>query len=203
MKKISIFTAFVLAFGLFLSSAAMAREGAAGAAGQQQMGQERGQAGQQMGQERAQAGQQMGQQQAKVKAANELQDFTVRNAQGEELGQVEQVGLDLQQGQIGYIVVEHEGENHIIPWQAVQPDMQQQSLTVDIQTERFQQSPTGELDAVDQQMGQQIHQFYGVSPYWEEGAQQQRQQQMQQQQRQQPQQQREGAGEQMPRGSQY
>lgn len=174
MKKISVLSTAIIAGSLMLAGGAMAqaqpgRMGPGGAGmGQQQMEQQ-----QRMGQ--------IGQQQ--VKAVDDLKEFSLRDQQGQSLGQIDEVLVDLQQGRIGYLVVESQaGEKHVIPWNALQPDEQRQTLTLQMSADRFRQAPTGDAQMVqDQNQARQIHQFYGVSPYWEEGTmidQRMRQQQM-------------------------
>jgi sporulation protein YlmC with PRC-barrel domain len=163
MKKISLATAALVAGSLLVAGGAMAQAQpgrmAPGGTGMQQQ--------QQMGQQPM--GQQMGQQQ--VKAVDELKNFSLRDQQGQNIGEIDQVLVDLQQGQIGYIVVEAQGQSHVIPWNALRADAQQQSLTLQISADRFRQAPTGDAQMVqDMEQARQIHQFYGVSPYWEEGA---------------------------------
>jgi sporulation protein YlmC with PRC-barrel domain len=150
MKKLAIFTAILFTASLTLASTVMAAEYGAG-------------------EKRVGVGQQLGMQDQQVKAASDLKEFSLKDQQGQSLGQIDEVLVDIERGQIGYIVVtsETDQEKHIIPFNALEADLQQQTLTLDIDQQRFQQSPTGET-VLDQQQAQQIHQFYGVSPYWEE-----------------------------------
>jgi sporulation protein YlmC with PRC-barrel domain len=165
MKKISALTTALVAGSLLMTGGAMAQthpgvtEPGSGIQQRQQ---------QQMGQQPMMR-QQMGQQQ--VKAADELKNFSLRDQQGQNIGEIDQVLVDLQQGQIGYVVVEAQGQSHVIPWNALRADAQQQTLTLQISADRFRQAPTGDAQMVqDMEQARQIHQFYGVSPYWEEGA---------------------------------
>lgn len=121
-----------------------------------------------------------------IKGLQDLQQFSIVDLQGQQIGRVEQVLVDVQRGQIGYVVAtsqQRPGQKHVIPWNALQPDLQQQRLTLQMSAERFQQAPTGDAQIVrDLNQARQIHQFYGVSPYFEMGAQQQPQQVFQPQQ---------------------
>jgi sporulation protein YlmC with PRC-barrel domain len=177
MKKISLATAALVAGSLLVAGGAMAQAQpgrmAPGGTGMQQQ--------QQMGQQHL--GQQMGQQQ--VKAVDELKSFSLRDQQGQNIGTIDQVLVDLQQGQIGYLVVQAQGQSHVIPWNALRADAQQQSLTLQISADRFRQAPTGDAQMVqNMEQARQIHEFYGVSPYWEEGARPMIDQRMQRQQEQ-------------------
>jgi hypothetical protein len=163
MKSISVLTTALVAGSLLLAGGAMAqaqperREPGSGIQQRQQ---------QQMGQQPL--GQQMAQQQ--VKSVDDLKNFSLRDQQGQNIGQIDQVLVDVQQGQIGYVVVKSQaGQSHVIPWNALQANAQQQTLTLQISADRFRQAPTGDAQMVqDMNQARQIHQFYGVSPYWEE-----------------------------------
>jgi hypothetical protein len=167
MKRISALTTALVAGSLLIAGGAMAQTHPGvtepGSGIQQRQQQPMGQ--QPMGQQ--QMGQRMGQQQ--VKAADELKNFSLRDQQGQNIGEIDQVLVDLQQGQIGYVVVEAQGQSHVIPWNALQADAQRQTLTLQISADRFRQAPTGDAQMVqDMEQARQIHQFYGVAPYWEE-----------------------------------
>jgi hypothetical protein len=104
-----------------------------------------------------------------VKAANEISNFTLRDQQGQDLGQINQVLLDTVRGQIGYVVVQSPtGQSHVIPWNALLVDPEHETLTLTMDADRFRNAPTGDAQMVqDLNQAQQLHQFYGVSPYWE------------------------------------
>jgi sporulation protein YlmC with PRC-barrel domain len=129
--------------------------------------------------------QQMTQTFEQVTTVDNLKQFSLQDQQGQNLGQVEQLIVDVQQGSIGYVVTSSQqqpGQQHVIPWNALRVDPQQQTLTVQISAEQFRQAPTGDEQMVkDPDQARQIHQFYGVAPYWETGAQQQQMQQMMEQ----------------------
>lgn len=194
MKKTSTMTAIAFVGSLLLAGAALGQTAPTGQ--QEQMRNQSGQAG--MTDQSAQAGQQQ------IRAATDIQDFNVQTAAGEKVGEVDQVIVDLQQGQIGYVIVSAaEGDDkYIIPWKALKSQPQQQTLVLDLSPDRLQQAPKGDIQEVsDRQKASEIHQFYGVSPYWEEsGAQQRGMQQrdqmhrdmMQQQQQREPMQQQPG-----------
>jgi sporulation protein YlmC with PRC-barrel domain len=181
MKRISLFTLSIFALSLFFTATAMSagegRTGATGATGT--------------------TGQQQAQAQQNLKKADDITGMNIHNLQGENLGSIDSLVIDVQQGQIAYVIVSAGGllgvggEDRAIPFNALRIDpMQEDVLTLDIDQQRFENAPVVDVDQLDRQRGQEIHQFYGVSPYWEEsGMQQQRspvqQQQMQEQQRQQ------------------
>ncbi len=188
MKKI---TMAVLAAGcsLVLAAAGMAQTGGTDArTGQQPARSE--QAGQQMRQQDSYARQ--------IMEPGGLTNLTVVDAQGEEIGTVDQVVLDAREGRIGFIVVTTGGvlgvggERSIVPWGAVQyqerPAQQGEDgepvLMVNVPQERLMAAPHGEAHDIDRRYAELIHEYYGVAPYWEEAspeAQQPEQQPMEQQ----------------------
>lgn len=111
---------------------------------------------------------QAGQQQ--IRPVADLEKFNVQSTQGQKVGKVNKVVVDMDQGRIAYVLVNAEegGGNYIIPWKALESDPQQKTLTLNKSPEQLRQAPKGDLKAIDRQMGRQIHEFYGVSPYWEE-----------------------------------
>ena len=114
--------------------------------------------------------------QMKIRQAGDLTNFSIQNKQGEKLGQISELLVDIEKGRIGYVVVSANGilgvggESHVVPWQALQFDPQREEVMVlDMERERFRQAPTGDAETVaTQEQGRTIHEFYGVSPYWEE-----------------------------------
>jgi sporulation protein YlmC with PRC-barrel domain len=126
-----------------------------------------------------------------------LQGMKVHDAQGEEIGKVEQIVLDAMNGRIGYIVVRSGGflgmgsEESIIPWSAVQfhPSRQQQQdkqeepfLMVNMPKGRLLAAPHGDVQDLDRRYAELIHDYYGVAPYWQDSQGQQAQPDQQQQQ---------------------
>ncbi len=148
-----------------------------------------------IGLQQPQALQQPGMQQMQVKSVDTLKQFALQDLQGQRIGQIDQVLVNVQRGQIGYVVVtspQQAGQKHVIPWNALRIDPQQQTLTVQMNASQLQQLPAADEGMVqDMNQARQIHQFFGVAPYWEMGQQQpSQQQQIQQQQQKMPQQQR-------------
>lgn len=178
MKKIMV-TASAFLFSMALTTGALA----AGEYGSDHA-KEGQQAEQQMGAEQQDsqqfAAQQAGQQQ--VKSTNKLIGKAVKSSDGQELGNVSDIMVDVESGQVGYALVSSGGvlgmgeDQYIVPWKALQTDPQTEALTLNISQDKLKQAPKGQTVA-DQEQAREIHQFYGVSPYWEEGGQQEMQQQ--------------------------
>jgi sporulation protein YlmC with PRC-barrel domain len=174
MKRLTILTLSTFVLSLFFTATAMSageRTGTTGVSGQQQRVSQN------------------------LKKADDITGMNVHNLQGENLGSIDSVVIDLEQGQVAYAIVSAGGllgvggEDRAIPFNALRIDPTQEDvLTLDIDQQRFENAPVVDVDQLDRQRGQEIHQFYGVSPYWEESGMQQRspQQQQQQQQQRQP-----------------
>jgi hypothetical protein len=147
MKKISVLTASLFICSFLVAGFAMARdvESPMGRGWEDQFGPQH------------------------VKAVNEISSFTLQDQQGQNLGQIDQVLVDMLRGQIGYVVVKSAtGTSHVIPWNALLVDPEHETLTLSMDADRFRNAPTGDVDIVqDMNRAHQLHQFYGVSPYWE------------------------------------
>jgi len=117
-------------------------------------------------QEGAQQGQtqQTQQQQQMASFSTDLLNKTLKNAQNKELGQIQDVIIDKQAGVVAYVIV----ENHVVPFNALQPDQQGNLLLVNIDEQQFQQSPLKQQNMGSRDFARQVHQYYGVAPYWEE-----------------------------------
>ncbi len=117
-------------------------------------------------------------QEGQIQAAEDLEGMKIKSAQGEELGEIEQLLVDTQEGRIGYVIVSSgeilgmAGEKYIVPFSALTLDQQQKAFTLQMDAEKMKQAPKGDIQqAIDREKGLEIHQFYGASPYWEEGTQ--------------------------------
>lgn len=151
MKKAAIVTAFAFLAGIASTGMALAADTMEKDQKQSQM--QTGQAGQQQ-----------------IRTASDIQKFNVQTAQGEKLGKVDKVVVDLQQGQIAYVTFSGKGqEDVIVPWKALKADPQQQTLTLDMSADKLKQAPKGDVQQLSRDQGRQIHQFFGVAPYWEAG----------------------------------
>jgi hypothetical protein len=149
MRITSLLSAAVFTIGLFMAGFAMA----------QAVEQPRG-----VGLDAQIGGQQ-------IQALNDIKNFSLLDQQGQTLGQIDQVLVDMERGLIGYVVVQSAlGQTHVIPYNALQIDPQRETLTLQMEGARFSSfAPTGDALIVrDQNIAEEIHEFYGVSPYWED-----------------------------------
>jgi len=98
----------------------------------------------------------------------------IENGDGEELGKVSDAIIDQQSGQVVYLVVTTGdtlgmgGEKRAVPFKAMFIGYQG-SLMLDLSKEQFNRAPVKPENLADRQWERQVHQFFGVAPYWEMG----------------------------------
>ena len=101
----------------------------------------------------------------------------MRNTAGEDLGKINDLMIDLQSGRIAYAVLSFGGVLGIgdklfaLPWNALRVDEDEKELILDIDKRRLETAPGFDKDhwpdMADTSWGAQIHNFYGIKPYWE------------------------------------
>lgn len=169
MKKAALFVSLIFAASALLTGNAIARDTMeqekSGAAGQSDVQKES---------QQSQAQSSSKEQQQSIREIKDLKGITVQNAQGEKVGKISEVLVDLQAGQIGYAVVSSGGilgmgeEKYIVPFRALKAG-EGDNMILDIPADRLKQAPKGSVEqAFSREQGREIHQFYGVAPYWEE-----------------------------------
>jgi sporulation protein YlmC with PRC-barrel domain len=113
-----------------------------------------------------------------LSAASTLMGHRVLTAAGEELGNIEEIMLDLRSGRIAYAVLSFSGFPGIankrfpVPWNALRIDPTE--LILDMDRKTFEGAPDfdkGNLpDMADPAFGRAVHKHYGRRPYWENTA---------------------------------
>jgi sporulation protein YlmC with PRC-barrel domain len=185
-KQYAIVLAAILAGGTLCASGVLAAQeeqtarGYGATSGQTQQQQD-------LEKQRQTPGQQLGQQ-GEFKTLDSLSGMQIQNQQGQQLGSIDQVLIDMNQGRLAFVVVNGgvaaaEGEKYIVPWQMVRTSPQQEGLILNVSS-LDQLRPVASTEQLEEtltrQSGREIFQFYGISPYWEESGQQMQQDQMQQ-----------------------
>ena len=117
---------------------------------------------------------------ARVVAADTLEGDRVVNRAGEELGTVEEIMIDVQRGTVAYAVVScgataARGDPlFAVPWSALTRDPARHRFILDLERSRFEQAPAFDREhwpsMADDRWAAQVHQFYGVRPYWDAGS---------------------------------
>lgn len=104
-----------------------------------------------------------------VHSTGNLIGLPVQDQQGQQIGQLQDVLIDLSQNQIGYGIVEVEGSRHLVPWAAITSDHEGATLTLNADRQTVVAAPTAPSpQQIDESLGRQVHEHFGVSPYWEE-----------------------------------
>ncbi|KIH76003.1 PRC-barrel domain-containing protein [Geoalkalibacter ferrihydriticus] len=154
MKKISLITAALFSLGLFMAPAVFA-------AGEKAVGER-----------------------TTLLMADDLVGSEVLDRNNEKIGEIDKLLVDLQQGKIGYVVMKSGGilgvgtDRYVVPFNAFEGRAQitdqmigeKVSLTLNRSKDQLRAIPENDIQAVlsDRTQGAEIHQFYGVSPYWED-----------------------------------
>jgi sporulation protein YlmC with PRC-barrel domain len=113
-----------------------------------------------------------------ISAASTLLGHRVLTAAGKELGNIEEIMLDLRNGRIAYAVLSFSGFPGIankrfpVPWNALRIDPAEFILDIDRKT--FEGAPDFDKDdwpdMADPAFGRAVHKHYGQRPYWEHNA---------------------------------
>ncbi len=186
MKKLSIITIFMFALGLYVVPATFATGTDSKDKKDKQTGQgqfQKDQIGQPKAQQ-GQKGQQLGQQKQNLLLVSHLIGSEIQNQQGEKIGDIDRVLVDLNNGQIGFVTVASGGvlgigeDKYIVPFNALQKKMTEGNamggdrkvvFTLNKKIDQLKEVPGGDIEealTVESQ-SRGIHEHYGVSPYWE------------------------------------
>ena len=108
----------------------------------------------------------------RLMGADTLMGEDVYNRQEEDLGDIKEIMLDMQSGQIAYAVLSFGGilgmgdKLFAVPWQALQLDTVNKRFILDIPKARLESAPGFDKDAwpdmASPEFGSQIHGFYGT-----------------------------------------
>ncbi|MFO7189102.1 MAG: PRC-barrel domain-containing protein [Pseudomonadota bacterium] len=112
----------------------------------------------------------------RIMAASTLEGDEVRNRQGEKLGTLEEIMLDVGSGRIAYAVLATGGFLGIgdklfaIPWPALTLDTDNECFILDVDRERLQNAPGFDKNhwpaMADERWASELHRYYGTDPYW-------------------------------------
>ncbi|MGH8770702.1 MAG: PRC-barrel domain-containing protein [Burkholderiales bacterium] len=112
-----------------------------------------------------------------VLSASTITGDEVRNPEGQDLGKIEEVMLDMGSGRISYAVLSFGGmlgmgdKLFAIPWSALELDPDNKCFVLDVDKEALKNAPGFDKDnwpsMADNNWATQIHSYYGSRPYWE------------------------------------
>jgi len=108
-----------------------------------------------------------------VLSATSIIGDSVRNLQGEDLGDIEELMINLRDGCIAYAVLSFGGiaglgdKLFAIPWQTLQLSPEEHAFILDIRKEKLENAPGFDKDnwpnMADIDWANRVHNFYGVT----------------------------------------
>ena len=112
----------------------------------------------------------------RVVSAGSMTGGSVRNLSNEDLGNVQEIMLDVNEGSIAYAVLSFGGflgmgdKLFAVPWKALTLVQGQEHFLLDVDKEVLEDAPGFEKDNwpdfSDPTWGQGIHDHYATPPYW-------------------------------------
>ena len=107
--------------------------------------------------------------------ANTLNGNDVYNQEGEDLGDIKEIMLDMRTGRVSYAVLSFGGflgmgdKLFAVPWRALILDTANKRFTLNVDKDRLQNAPGFDPDKwpnmADATWAQDIHSYYGTTPY--------------------------------------
>ncbi|WP_112175349.1 PRC-barrel domain-containing protein [Paraburkholderia unamae] len=111
-----------------------------------------------------------------IMASATLDGNKVMSSDGEHVGKISDIMLDVRGGRVAYAVLSEGGflgmgnTLHAIPWNALTLDTAEKCFRVDITAQRIKDDPGFDKDhwpaMADTAWGTQMHDYYGRRPYW-------------------------------------
>jgi sporulation protein YlmC with PRC-barrel domain len=111
-----------------------------------------------------------------VMAASTLEGTKVMSSDGEHVGKISDIMLDVRSGRIAYAVLSEGGflgmgtTLHAIPWSALTLDTDEKCFRVDISAQQIKDEPGFDKDhwpsMADAAWSAAVHQYYNRQPYW-------------------------------------
>lgn len=110
-------------------------------------------------------------------SASSLSKDGVVNPQGEDLGKIEDIMIDVNTGRVAYVVLSFGGflglgeKLFAVPWEAMSVDTNRKVFVLNVQREVLKKAPgfdkdhwplTGDTDWLNE-----IYTYYGYEPYWD------------------------------------
>lgn len=115
-----------------------------------------------------------------VVSAQDIEKLKLQGSQGEKIGSIEEVIVDPNTGRVAYAVVGLGGflgigeRSFPVPWAAFQPAPDGDGLVLNIPRDRLTGAPQfggdNRPNMADRQWALAVHTYYGVEPYWTQGA---------------------------------
>jgi sporulation protein YlmC with PRC-barrel domain len=111
-------------------------------------------------------------------SASTITGDKVRNPDGDDLGHLEEIVIDLQGGRVSYAVLASGGflglggKFFAVPWDLLTVDTEAKELVLDVSKETIQNAPGFDKDnwpdTNDRDWIVDVYKYYGREPYWED-----------------------------------
>jgi sporulation protein YlmC with PRC-barrel domain len=111
-------------------------------------------------------------------STNSLNGKPVLNYQGERLGHISDLMIEMPYGRIAYAVMSVGGflgigdKQFVVPWSALKVERDQSCLRLDADKQKLTKAPGFDKQHLpsleDRAWQSQVHAHYGTKPYWEE-----------------------------------
>lgn len=111
-------------------------------------------------------------------SASTITGDNVRNLDGDKLGHIEELIIDLDGGRINYAVLSSGGflglgdKLFAIPWDMLNVDTENKEIVVDLSKETLENAPGFDKDnwpdLHDRTWVADVYRYYGSDPYWED-----------------------------------
>lgn len=116
--------------------------------------------------------------QPKSLSASTLMGDKVRNLDGDNLGHLEEIVIDLEKGRVSYAVLATGGflglgdKFFAVPWDLLTVDTENEELILDVSKEMLESAPGFDKDKWpdihDRSWMVDVYAYYGRAPYWED-----------------------------------
>jgi sporulation protein YlmC with PRC-barrel domain len=113
----------------------------------------------------------------RVLSASTLAGDSVKNTDGDDLGKVDEIMIDVPSGRVAYAVLSFGGilrmgnKLFAVPWDVLTVDEDQKCFILNIDRARLENAPGFDKDnwpdMTDPAWGNQIYSHYGRRPYWD------------------------------------
>jgi len=114
----------------------------------------------------------------RVLSAGTLAGDRVRNAAGEDLGEIEDLMIDIPTGRLAYAVLSFGGflgmgnKLFAVPWDKLTVDESEHQFILNVDKQTLENAPGFDKDnwpdMADPDFGSQIYSHYGSKPYWQD-----------------------------------
>jgi len=111
-----------------------------------------------------------------VLSASTLSGDKVVNPEGEKLGEVKDLVIDLDTGRVAYAVLSFGGflgmgdKLFAVPWEALRLSTEEHQFYLDVDKERLKEAPGFDKDhwpsTADREFMGTVYSYYGYKPYW-------------------------------------